>query len=253
MRFSRTAALALACILPFAAGCKGAAPHVAPQPTGAIQGVISFTGPVPRPAAINAALSPACARLAHRRQYQLEDHMLPRTLPPVFLWISSGLSGRTFPAPHEQAVLTQLNCRFHPQLLGVMPGQPIDFTNSDPFPAHLRITPRIPANPSLDLSLRPQSPGDVRSFPRSELMIPVTSPGHPWMHAYINVVPNPCFTVSGPQGRFVLRNLPPGTYSLSAIQPGYPVQTQPVTVQPNAVAHVNFNFSSTASPAHNYK
>lgn len=174
--------------------------------------------------------------------------MLPRSHPPAFLWISAGLPNRPFAAPHQNAVLTQIQCRFHPQLLGVLPNQPVDFTNSDPFPVHFRVAPTAHGNPTLHLTLQPQKPGVVRSFPHPELLIPVTSPGHASMHAYLNVVPDPFFTVSGPYGHFRLRNLPPGTYSLSALRPGFPTQTRSVTVKPNTVTHMTFTFPPTSLP-----
>lgn len=175
--------------------------------------------------------------------------MRPRAQPPVFLWISAGLHNRTFAAPHQQAVLTQVQCRFHPQIVGALPNQPIDFTNSDPFPIHFRITPRITGNPTLNLALQPRKPGRVHSFSHPELMIPVTSPGHPSMHAWINIVPNPFFTLSGSHGRFRLRNLPPGTYSLSAMRPGFPTQTRSVTVKPDTITRISFAFNHSNPPA----
>jgi hypothetical protein len=62
------------------------------------------------------------------------------------------------------------------------------------------------------------------------------------MKAWINVVPNQHFTLSGPDGRFTLRLLPPGTYTLSALLPGFPVQTQSINIQPGVATSVNFSF-----------
>lgn len=252
MTFSRIAALALACILPFAAGCRPSAPHPAPQPSGSIHGLIAFTGTLPIPPATN----PHCYSLQTDRQFFLEDHMLPRALPPVFLWISAGLENRSVSAPHEQAVLTQIHCGLQPQILGVLPGRPVYFTNSDPFPAHLRVEPHTAGNPTLNLNLPPKTTGQVHSFPHPELMIPVTATHSPSQgapaHAYLNVVPNPYFTLSGPQGHFRLRNLPPGTYTLSAIRPGYPTQSQSVLVKAGVAAQITFTFpAKTPPPAHN--
>lgn len=175
--------------------------------------------------------------------------MLTPEQPPVFLWISAGLPQAATATPRQKAVLTQFQCGFHPRLLGVLPDQPVDFTNSNLSPAHLRVTPNIPGNPTLNLTLRPQKPGRLHAFPRPELLIPVTSPDHPDMRADINVVPNPYFTLSGPKGRFSLRNLPPGTYTLSALRPGFPTQSQSITVQPNTTTHVVFTFSKSTTPS----
>ena len=194
----------------------------------------------------------ACAELQKRYRHHhhprhIQDRMLPRSLPPVFVWISTGLKNPTPAPPRRQTVLTQLNCRVHPQLLGVLAGQPVDFANNDPFPTHFHIAASAPGNPSFELSLPPQKPGQVRSFPHPELMIPVTSPDRHSMHAYINVVSNPFFTVSGPQGHFLIGGLSPGVYTLSAIRPGHAVQSQTITVKANAVAQTSFTFPAASS------
>lgn len=38
---------------------------------------------------------------------------------------------------------------------------------------------------------------------------------HSWMRAFIGVVDNPCFAVSGEDGCCRIGNLPPGTYTVA--------------------------------------
>jgi hypothetical protein len=241
----RALILPLACILPFAAGCRSTAPHHAPPPTGSILGSVTVAAPVAQPTPTQFAHDPGCASLKNDRQFRLEDHPLPHSVPPVFLWISAGLP-RHAPASCTQVVLTQFQCEFQPQIIGVLPNQSIDFSNSDPFSAQVTVKPAVAGNLSLSLTLPPEKPGQLRSFPHPELLIPVTSPQRPWMKAWINVVPNSHFTLSGPHGRFTLRHLPPGTYTLSALRPGFPVQTQSVTIRANAATQATFTFSAGA-------
>ena len=47
-------------------------------------------------------------------------------------------------------------------------------------------------------------------------MIPVKCNVHPWMRAYIGVVSHPFFAVTGDDGTFTIKGLPPGTYTLEA-------------------------------------
>lgn len=255
MRFRPAAVLALSCILPLVAGCKHPAPNSrsARLPTGSIQGVVTFSGTLPKPSAADLAQAQACAERQKTQWQRLhphltQDHMLPRTLPPVFVWISAGFKYAPYTSPRHQTVLTQLGCRFHPQLLGVLTGKPVTFTNSDRFPAPLHVAPRVPGNPSLNLTLKPRKPGQTRSFPHPEFLIPVTSPGRHWMRAYINVVPNPYFTVSGPEGHFLLPNLQAGVYTLSALRPGYPVQSQTITIKDKSVTQITFTFPAAKTP-----
>jgi hypothetical protein len=41
-------------------------------------------------------------------------------------------------------------------------------------------------------------------------MIPIKCNQHAWMKMYLNVVDSPFFAVSGPDGRFQIKGLPPG-------------------------------------------
>lgn len=252
MSFRRAAILLLSCILPFAAGCSRHAPPPPPPASGSIQGSIAFPGLQPSTKLSKDSLPPDCQAGVRDRHLLIEDKLLPHAHPQVFLWISAGLTGHSFPVPHQQAVLTQILCGFHPQIIGVLPGQPVDFTNTDPFPAHFRVVPHTSGNPTLTLTLAPDKPGQVHVFPKPELMIPVTTPDYPHTRAFINVVSNPYFTLSGSHGHFRLRGLPPGTYTLSAMRPGYPTKSRSVTVKANAVTHIRFSFPAPtphASPA----
>ena len=49
-------------------------------------------------------------------------------------------------------------------------------------------------------------------------MIRVKCNIHGWMHAFIGVVDNPYFAVTGDDGTFELKNVPPGEYTIEAWQ-----------------------------------
>ncbi len=63
-------------------------------------------------------------------------------------------------------------------------------------------------------------------------MIPVKCNVHPWMRAYIGVVSHPFFAVTGDDGTFTIKGLPPGTYTLEAWHEKYGNQDIQVTVAP---------------------
>ena len=65
-----------------------------------------------------------------------------------------------------------------------------------------------------------QPPGSapiMQSFAREEVAIPVKCNVHPWMKSYIAVLGNPYFQVTGKDGSFTLKNVPPGTYTVSGL------------------------------------
>ena len=64
-----------------------------------------------------------------------------------------------------------------------------------------------------------QGPGEAplaRKFLRPEVMIRVKCNIHSWMRAFIGVVANPYFAVSGTDGTFEIPNVPPGDYVVEA-------------------------------------
>ena len=54
----------------------------------------------------------------------------------------------------------------------------------------------------------------MKTFARQEIMIPVKCQVHPWMKSYINVVSHPFYAVTGEDGSFTIKGLPPGNYTL---------------------------------------
>jgi len=68
------------------------------------------------------------------------------------------------------------------------------------------------------------------------------------MKAYMAVLPNPYFQVTDKDGKFDLKNLPPGTYTLVAWQELYgSSDPQTVTIGPKETKNVTFTFKATAA------
>jgi hypothetical protein len=80
------------------------------------------------------------------------------------------------------------------------------------------------------------------TFSREEVAIPVKCNVHPWMKGYIAVFKHPYFAVTGKGGSFDLKNLPPGTYTLTAWHEKLGTATQKVTVGGAETKSVEFVF-----------
>ena len=87
---------------------------------------------------------------------------------------------------------------------------------------------------------------DSKSFAREEVAIPVKCNVHPWMKAYMAVLSNPYFQVTGTDGKFDLKNLPPGTYTVVAWHELYKTDPQTITIGPKESKAVTFTFKATA-------
>jgi hypothetical protein len=53
-------------------------------------------------------------------------------------------------------------------------------------------------------------------FKKPEIFLQTKCSVHPWMGAYLAIIDHPFFDVTGPQGKFTLKNLPVGSYTIEA-------------------------------------
>jgi plastocyanin len=213
-----------------AAPAAAAAPAVADDANAAtITGKVTFTGEKPAMRTIDMSANPACQR-AHTTPQKSEEVIVNDngTLRNAFVWIKSGLPDRQWPVPTTTVALDQDGCMYKPHVIGVMAGQGIEIKNDDPTNHNIHPLPKI--NQEWNESQPPKGDAKTKSFPREEVMIPVKCNVHPWMRAYIGVVSHPFFAVTGDDGTYTIKGLPPGTYTLEVWQEKYGTKDVPVTV-----------------------
>jgi hypothetical protein len=130
---------------------------------------------------------------------------------------------------------------FVPRVIGIETGQVLDVKNSDPVSHNIHPLPK--ENREFSQQQSPESPDLEHKFPREEVMIPVKCDVHKWMHAFIGVVPNPYFMVTGDDGAFELANLPPGDYTLAVWHEKLGERTEQIHVAPSADQEVSFTYA----------
>ena len=67
---------------------------------------------------------------------------------------------------------------------------------------------------------------------------------HPWMKAYLGVFEHPYFALSGADGRFTLKDLPPGEYTIEAWHERFGTRSQKVSLGPKETKEVEFAFAA---------
>src|SRR5207249_9107513 len=90
----------------------------------------------------------------------------------------------------------------------------------------------------------PTNVTSARTFSLPEVMVPLECNVHRWMHAWLALLPHPVFAVSGADGSFWIKGLPPGTYTIEAWHEKYGTQTATVTVAGSETKTADFSFAA---------
>jgi len=211
---------------------------------GTIAGSITFGGDAPEAQVLQLAADPFCVT-AHAGQEVLSQRMVVNdngTLSYVFVYVKGGLEGQSFVGASGAVTLAQTGCMYDPHMVGVQTDQTVTIVNNDDTLHNVNAQPT--ANPGFNYAQPVKGMTNDQAFANAEVMIPLKCDVHPWMQAYVGVVANPYFAVTGADGSFSINNLPAGTYTIGAWHESLGEQEQSVTVDANGTAEVTFEFGS---------
>jgi plastocyanin len=162
----------------------------------------------------------------------------------VFVYVKDGLGNLRFPAPATPVVLDQKSCRYVPHVFGVQVGQPVDIVNSDPTLHNIHAL----AQTNREFNMGQPMPGKAtHTFSTKEVMVPFKCDVHRWMNAYVGVLDHPFYSVTSDDGRFELKGLPPGTYTIEAWHETLGTRTQSVTIGEKETKDLAFSFKTTTT------
>jgi plastocyanin len=207
-----------------ASEAQPAATPIDPNTVASVSGTVKFDGTALAPAKIDMSQDPACKGTNSAENLVVDKGDLAN----VFVYVKDGLGNRTFDVPKESVTLDQSGCKYHPHILGVMAGQNIEIKNDDPTTHNIHPTPA--SNREWNESQPPQAAPLEKSFAREEIMLPVRCNQHPWMKMFINVTKNPFYTVTGPDGKYEIKGLPPGDYTIAFVHEKLGEQDEKVTL-----------------------
>ncbi len=201
-------------------------PPIDPATTASISGVVTFEGSVPPPEQIDMSADPACKGDTTWQPIAVDKGKLA----DVLVYVKDGLGDRTFEPPSTTVTIEQKGCRYIPRVAAAMAGQMVEFLDEDPTMHNVHPMPRN--NEEWNQAEQPGGKPIRRTFDNPEVMIPIKCNQHPWMKLYLNMMANPFYAVTGPDGTFTLKGLPPGTYTIAAVQEKLGEKTQTITVGP---------------------
>ncbi len=212
----------------------------APLGNASISGMVMFTGTAPANPAIDMAEEPECAAKYTDGPTDPIVSVTDGHLANVFVRVVGGLPGGPYPMPSEPATIDQDGCLYSPRVIGVMVGQTLAITNSDPLLHNIKAVPT--ENRGFNVSQPRAGMTSNRTFATPEIMVPFECNVHGWMNAYVGVVEHPYFAVTGADGSFTISGLPAGTYEVEAWHETLGTQSGEATVEADGSASLNFTF-----------
>jgi len=215
-----------------------AATPIDPSTVATITGSVKFDGAAPKPSKIDMSQDPACKGANEAENIVVSGGDLAN----VFVYVKDGLGNRTFDVPKDPVVLDQSGCKYHPHVLGVMAGQTVQIKNDDQTTHNIHPTPKD--NREWNESQPPSSPAIEKNFAREEIMLPVKCNQHPWMKMYISVVKTPFYAVTDKSGKYEIKGLPPGDYTIAFVHEKLGEQDQKVTVGAKETKNVDQSFKA---------
>jgi plastocyanin len=212
---------------------------------GSVTGTVKFDGTAPKFKEIKMDADPLCAA-------QHSTPVLPQTLvlgdggamANVFVYVKSGLKGDAAPAPTTEVVINQKGCQYTPHVAAVQVGQPVKILNPDGTLHNVHALSKV--NSEFNAAMPKFRTEITKTFDKAEPMFAVKCDVHPWMGAWLAVMPNSFFAVTKEDGKFTIDNLPAGTYEIEAWHEKLGKKTATVKVEASGSATADFTFAAPA-------
>ena len=214
---------------------------------GSITGSVMLSGTAPHMKGIDMSKDPYCVKQHENNPVKMENVVVGANggLANVVLYISQGLTGNEASAvPSEEPTFDQKGCMYIPHVLAVDADQKFKVVTSDQTTHNIHPLPAPGGgNIGWNKSQPPGAPPIETSWKGEEVAISVKCNIHPWMHGWHAVVRGP-YAVTGENGSYTIKNVPAGSYTVTAWQEEYGTQTAKVTVAAGAAAKADFTFKA---------
>jgi hypothetical protein len=193
---------------------------------GAIEGMIVYRGDVPVNKIIPTKDPEVCGGV---REEPLIEVGADQAVLNAVVYLVEVAKGKAWSEPGKPPELNNIKCRFEPAVQ-VIPAGVLDVVNSD---AVLHNTHGYYGKrTAFNLALPNQSQRIPTELKRAGA-VRVDCDAHGWMEGWVYVVDNPYFAITGADGKFSIPDVPPGNYTLVAVQPFTGPVEQSVTVTEN--------------------
>ena len=210
-----------------------------------VSGKVTLSGTPAKPKPLDLSKEPACAQMHAAVPIFPESLVLGsgNSVRNVVVYISEGAP---YPGPVSASpvLFDQQGCQYTTHVLVFRVGQEVKISNSDPL-SH-NIHPLAKVNREWNKIQPPRTPPVAYAYENEEF-ISVKCNLHPWMQGYFVILRTPYFAVTGDDGSFVLPDLPPGRYTITAWHETLGTKSQEVEIKSSGEPQT-LNFIFTAKP-----
>lgn len=141
-----------------------------------------------------------------------------------------------FKPPANNPSIGQKNLIFKPHVLPVLVGTTVEYPNNDNV-MHNVFSP----SKAKKFNLGTYGSGEVREVTFDKPgVVTILCNVHTEMSAFIVILENPYFALTGPEGDFKINNIPPGTYTVKTWHEKLKEQKQEITINQDESKTINF-------------
>ena len=200
-----------------------------PAPAGTITGLVSARG---APEVTEAGGGGSY----QSRRYKFAEKVDYDRLTDFVIYVDEPLAKLAPPSATPVAITTQRNAMFEPHVRPIMVGTKVNWPNEDEI--YHNVFSMSDAK-EFDLGLYHQEKVPILTFDKVG-RVDVFCAIHSQMHCIIMVLPNPYFAKADARQRFVIKDVPAGTYKLKAWHERLPSQTKEVVVPATGEVRIDF-------------
>ena len=127
------------------------------------------------------------------------------------------------------AMLDQKACEYTPVIMAVQTGQKVLVKNSDPTLHNVHVVPGAGGNDEKNMAQGPNAPDLPYTPTKPENFLMFKCDVHNWMYAWVSVFDHPYFAVTDKDGKYTIKGVPDGKYTLVVTHRKAAPATAPVT------------------------
>ena len=193
---------------------------------GTIDGVVTLSGTAPTGAPIKVTKNQDyCGQSIPDPAYTVDSS---GGLANVIVYLKDVAKGKA--ASTEPLALVNAKCMFSPRVQGAMVSQQVKISSEDTVLHNTHPQNAETSATIFNVALPFKGFSVTKPLPSMPMMIKVKCDAHEWMHAWILDLEHPYYATTAADGHFIIKDVPPGTYTLAVWHEAAGEKSAPVVV-----------------------